>query len=70
MLKDLAEHLDEKTVAYLRAALIDGWSLNLRNNYAHGHPADMDDSTAYVILFHIVCVLRVVSKPPQVVTVR
>ncbi len=58
MLKDLAEHLDERTVAYLSAALIDGWSLNLRHNYAHGHPADMDDSTAYVILFHIVCVLR------------
>ena len=62
MLEDLAEHLDNRTVAYLRAVLIDGWSLNLRNNYAHGHPADMDDSTAYVMLFHVVCVLRLILR--------
>ena len=58
MLNDLAEHLDEKTVAYLSAALVDGWSLNLRNDYAHGNPVDVPNDMAYVILFHIVCVLR------------
>ena len=68
MLEDLADHINEKYAVYLDAALVDEWALNLRNLYAHGHPADMDDSMAYVILFHIVCVLRVISTPPQVVT--
>ena len=67
MLEDLADHINEKYAVYLDAALVDEWALNLRNLYAHGHPADMDDSMAYVILFHIVCVLRVISTPPQVV---
>ena len=63
LLNDLAPHIDRNYASYLRAALVEGWALNLRNDYAHGHPAKVDHITAYSILFHVVCVLRLMEKP-------
>ena len=62
LLKDLAPHIDEIYASYLDSALVDGWALNLRNLYAHGHPPGVDRGIAYPILFHIVCVLRHISN--------
>ena len=65
MLEDLAGHIDEKYAIYLDAALVDEWALNLRNLYAHGHPTTVSDDMSYVILFHVVCVLRLVLLDTQ-----
>ena len=62
LLKDLAPQISENHATYLDAALVDGWSLNLRNLYAHGHTPGVDHSMAYGILFHVVCVLRQISR--------
>jgi len=43
-------------VRYLEAALVDRWSLNLRNILAHDAEAALDEPT-YCVLFHIVCLL-------------
>ena len=43
--------------------LVEGWALNLRNAYAHGHPPNLDHTIAYSILFHVVCVLRLIENP-------
>ena len=43
-------------VRYLEAALVDRWSLNLRNILAHDAEAVLDEPT-YCVLFHIVCLL-------------
>ena len=63
LLKNLAPHIDNNYASYLRAALVEGWALNLRNAYAHGHPPKVDHITAYSILFHVVCVLRLIENP-------
>jgi len=68
LLKDLATHMDENYATYLDAALVDGWALNLRNLYAHGHTPGVDHGIAYGILFHIVCVLRQISSSIQMTT--
>ena len=65
LLKDLAPHIDRNYASYLRATLVEGWALNLRNDYAHGHPPKVDHITAYSILFHVVCVLRLLAKPDR-----
>lgn len=62
LLKDLAPHIGENHERYLDAALVDGWALNLRNLYAHGHTPGVDHGMAYSILFHIVCVLRQIGS--------
>lgn len=62
LLEDLAPHIDDDYARYLHAALVDGWALNLRNLYAHGHTPSVDHGIAYGILFHIVCVLRQISN--------
>ena len=41
---------------YLEAALVDRWSMNLRNILAHDAEAVLDRPT-YCVLFHIVCLL-------------
>ena len=46
-----AEH-----VRYLEAALVDRWSMNLRNILAHDAEAVLDQPT-YCVLFHIICLL-------------
>ena len=66
LLRDLAPHIDERYASYLDAALVDGWALNLRNVYAHGHIPSVDHTIAYSILFHIVCVLRLILKTPAI----
>ncbi|MCY3651048.1 MAG: hypothetical protein OXG40_14990 [Acidimicrobiaceae bacterium] len=43
-------------VRYLEAALVDRWSMNLRNILAHDAEAVLDQPT-YWVLFHIVCLL-------------
>ena len=43
-------------VRYLEAALVDRWSMNLRNLLAHDAEAVLDQLT-YCVLFHIVCLL-------------
>ena len=43
-------------VRYLEAALVDRWSMNLRNTLAHDAEAVLDQPT-YCVLFHIVCLL-------------
>ncbi|MXW60457.1 MAG: hypothetical protein F4003_01575 [Acidimicrobiaceae bacterium] len=65
LLKGLAGHIGENQARYLDAALVDGWALNLRNLYAHGHTPGVDHGMAYGILFHIVCVLRQISSIQQ-----
>lgn len=65
LLKDLAPHMDDTYATYLDAALVDGWALNLRNLYAHGHASGVDHGMAYGILFHIVCALRQISSSIQ-----
>ena len=62
LLIELAPHIDEDYARYLDAALVDGWALNLRNLYAHGHAPSVDHGIAYGILFHIVCVLRQIGN--------
>ena len=43
-------------VRYLEAALVDRWSMNLRNILAHDAEAVLDQPT-YSVLFHVVCLL-------------
>ncbi len=43
-------------VRYLEAALVDRWSMNLRNILAHDAEAILDQPT-YCVLFHVVCLL-------------
>ena len=43
-------------VRYLEAALVDRWSMNLRNILAHDAEAVLDQPT-YRVLFHVVCLL-------------
>ena len=43
-------------VRYLEAALVDRWSMNLRNILAHDAEAALEQS-AYWVLFHVVCLL-------------
>ncbi len=62
LLEDLAPHIDDNYARYLDAALVDGWALNLRNLYAHGHTPSVDHGIAYGILFHTICVLRQISS--------
>ncbi len=62
LLNDLSPLIEDEFAWYLEAALVDGWSLNLRNQYAHGHAPNVDDGIAYAILFHVVCVLREIKN--------
>ena len=48
--------LPEAHVRYLEAALVDRWSMNLRNILAHDAEAVLDQRT-YCVLFHVVCLL-------------
>ena len=43
-------------VRYLEAALVDRWSMNLRNILAHDAEAVLDQRT-YCVLFHVICLL-------------
>ena len=65
LIEDLAPHIETRYAQYLRSALVDKWSLNLRNRHAHGH--GQPDQLDYAILFHIVCVLRELARqfPPN-----
>jgi hypothetical protein len=48
--------LSGEHVRYLEAALVDRWSMNLRNILAHDAEAVLDQPT-YCVLFHVVCLL-------------
>lgn len=50
--------LPVEQVRYLEAALVDRWSMNLRNILAHDVEAALDQPT-YWVLFHVVCLLAV-----------
>lgn len=52
----LSERIGDYFPSYLQAALVNRWSMNLRNNVAHGLAPELTGSQ-YVVLFHIACVL-------------
>ncbi|WP_423920964.1 DUF4209 domain-containing protein [Candidatus Poriferisodalis sp.] len=56
LLAELEDFLGTTRHRYLQAALTDRWSLNLRNNFAHGLDAEATPEQ-YIVLFHIACVL-------------
>ena len=59
-------------VRYLEAALVDRWSMNLRNILAHDAEAVLDQPT-YWVLFHVVCLLAahtIVTLQQQASTTR
>ena len=46
---------------YLEASLVDRWSLNLRNSLTHVLAEHLTEAQ-YVVLFHIACMLRLMSE--------
>ena len=61
MLDDLEPHIGALQARYLKAALVDRLSLNLRNLLAHGLVPKMTEAQ-YITLFHIACVLRRIAE--------
>ena len=60
LLSSLKGRLGESERRYLRGALVEVTSLNLRNRVAHGQ-IDRASDTDYVILSHIACWLRLIG---------
>ena len=56
LLRALTERIGDYFPRYLQASLVNRWSMNLRNNVAHGLVPELN-SSQYVVLFHIACVL-------------
>ncbi len=75
LLSSLEGRLGESERRYLRGALVEVTSLNLRNRVAHGQ-IDRATDADYVVLFHIACWLRLLRaradrwRPPVVVLDR
>lgn len=61
LIKDLEAVFGVEPTRYLEAALVNRWSLNLRNNLDHGLTEELNEAQ-YVTLFHIACVLRLMSR--------
>ena len=61
LIADLRAVFGVTPTRYLEAALVDRWSLNLRNSLAHVLAEEMTESQ-YVALFHIACMLRLMSE--------
>ena len=62
LIEDLGTHIGPMLARYLEASLVDEWSMNLRNTLSHGLVEELTEAQ-YVILFHVVCVLRLMSAP-------
>ena len=60
LIRDLQHVFGAIPARYLEAALVDRWSLNLRNSLAHVLAEELTESQ-YVILFHVACMLRLMS---------
>lgn len=58
---DLEPLLGPTATRYLQASLTDQWSLNLRNALAHVLVEELDE-TQYLVLFHLACLLRLISR--------
>ena len=61
LIADLRAVFGVAPTRYLEAALVDRWSLNLRNSLAHVLAEEMTEGQ-YVVLFHIACTLRLMSE--------
>ena len=61
LIADLGATFGATPTRYLEAALVDRWSLNLRNSLAHVLAEEMTEGQ-YVVLFHIACMLRLMSN--------
>ncbi len=60
LITDLRDVFGPVHARYLEASLVDRWSLNLRNSLAHVFAEEITEPQ-YVVLFHIACVLSVMS---------
>ena len=60
LIKELEAVFGVVPTRYLEAALVDRWSLNLRNSLDHGFIEELTEAQ-YITLFHIACVLRLMS---------
>ena len=60
LIRDLQHVFGPIPTRYLEAALVDRWSLNLRNSLAHVLAEELTEPQ-YVVLFHVACMLRLMS---------
>ena len=60
LISDLQQVFGPTPARYLEAALVDRWSLNLRNSLTHVLAEKLTEPQ-YVVLFHIACMLRLMS---------
>ena len=60
LIRDLQHVFGAIPARYLEAALVDRWSLNLRNSLAHVLAEELTEPQ-YVVLFHVACMLRLMS---------
>lgn len=61
LIESLEPHIGPVRTRYLQAALVDEWSKNLRDLLCHGLEEDLTEAQ-YIILFHVACVLRLISE--------
>lgn len=61
LLNDLESNLDPRLARYLKAALVDRLSLNLRNRLSHGLVTELTEPI-FVTLFHIACVFHRIAE--------
>ena len=67
LIEDLEVHIGPMFTTYLQASLVNRWSTNLRGLLCHGLEEDLTEAQ-YTILFHVACVLRLISEalsPPD-----
>lgn len=64
LIGDLEHLIGPTPTRYLQASLTDQWSLNLRNELAHVLVEELDE-TQYLVLFHLACLLRLISGDPS-----
>ena len=61
LIEDLELYIGPVFTRYLQASLVDEWSTNLRDLLCHGLEEDLTE-VQYIILFHVACVLRLISE--------
>ena len=61
LIEDLEPYIGPVLTRYLQASLVDEWSTNLRDLLCHGLEEDLTEAQ-YTILFHVACVLRLISE--------
>ncbi len=61
LLDDLEPYIDPLQARYLKAALVDRLSLNLRNLLSHGLIPELTEPM-FVTLFHVACILRRIAE--------